>query len=200
MQRSSWTRNRRNGGVLATQARTATRVRRALDIVARLQGMEDLTIDDIALDETQARVTIDGVPDQPGIAAGVFEAVADGGHLCRHDRAKLRPRRQGEPELHRAARPICSAALAIAEKVADAIRLRRRHQLAEGGQTLGPGHRHAQPFRRGASALFRSLAEAGINVEMISTSEVRVNVRGRRRRRPEGAGVPAEDVCRCEVQ
>ena len=47
-------------------------------IVARLVGMEDLTIDDIALDESQARVTISGVPDQPGLSAEVFERIAAG--------------------------------------------------------------------------------------------------------------------------
>ena len=41
--------------------------------------MEELTIDDIALDETQARLTVSGVADQPGIAAEIFDAVADGG-------------------------------------------------------------------------------------------------------------------------
>src|SRR6185437_9172847 len=37
----------------------------AVAVVARLQGMEDLTIDDISLDDTQARVTISDVPDSP---------------------------------------------------------------------------------------------------------------------------------------
>src|SRR5688572_22645410 len=49
------------------------------DVVARLQRMEDLTIDDIALDETQARITLSHVPDQPGVAAKTFERVAEGG-------------------------------------------------------------------------------------------------------------------------
>src|SRR4029077_5013707 len=51
----------------------------AVAVVARLQKMEELTIDDIALDQTQARVTVSGVADQPGIAAAIFDAVADGG-------------------------------------------------------------------------------------------------------------------------
>jgi aspartate kinase len=50
----------------------------AADVVERLQGfdMEDLFIDDISLDDSQARVTIVGAPDKPGIAAKVFEEVA----------------------------------------------------------------------------------------------------------------------------
>src|SRR5262249_46579530 len=51
----------------------------AVAVIARLQKMEELTIDDISLDESQARLTIDGVADQPGIAAAIFDAVANGG-------------------------------------------------------------------------------------------------------------------------
>ncbi len=41
--------------------------------------MEELTIDDIELDESQARVTIDAVPDRPGTAATLFDEVAAAG-------------------------------------------------------------------------------------------------------------------------
>src|SRR5262249_54689697 len=53
----------------------------AAAVVARLQSMnmEDLTIDEVSLDSSQARVTISGVPDKPGIAAKVFEDVAAAG-------------------------------------------------------------------------------------------------------------------------
>ncbi len=51
----------------------------ALEIVRQLQGMEDLTIDEIDLDEKQARVSIDAVPDKPGTAAALFDAVASAG-------------------------------------------------------------------------------------------------------------------------
>ena len=50
----------------------------AVDVVERLRGvgMEELTIDDIVLDKSQARVTIANVPDVPGVAAHVFDEVA----------------------------------------------------------------------------------------------------------------------------
>jgi len=54
-------------------------IRNAMEHAVQLQVRLELTIDDIALDETQARLTVSGVADQPGIAAAVFEAVADGG-------------------------------------------------------------------------------------------------------------------------
>ena len=75
----------------------------AVDIVARLQRMEDLAIESVSLDESQAQMTLFDVPDRPGISARIFEAVASEGHPGRHDRAEHRPRRPGRHQLHRAA-------------------------------------------------------------------------------------------------
>src|SRR6185295_10647563 len=47
-----------------------------LDIVARLQRMEDLAIESVSLDESQAQMTLFDVPDRPGVSARIFEAVA----------------------------------------------------------------------------------------------------------------------------
>ncbi|MEK6239754.1 MAG: aspartate kinase, partial [Planctomycetales bacterium] len=48
-------------------------------IVSDLQGMEDLTVDDVSLDETQGRITLGRVPDSPGWAAQAFESLAKEG-------------------------------------------------------------------------------------------------------------------------
>ena len=45
----------------------------------RDQGMEDLVIAGVELDETQGRITLFDVPDRPGYAARVFQAIADAG-------------------------------------------------------------------------------------------------------------------------
>ena len=47
------------------------------NLVERLQGidMEELFISDLSLDQSQALVTIVGVPNQPGVAAGCFRAL-----------------------------------------------------------------------------------------------------------------------------
>ena len=53
----------------------------ALEVVERLQGvgMETLFIDDINLDESQGSVSIFGVPNQPGVAARIFDRIARAG-------------------------------------------------------------------------------------------------------------------------
>jgi aspartate kinase len=146
----------------------------AVAVVARLQKMEELTIDDIALDETQARLTVSGVADQPGIAAAVFEAVADGGIFVdmivqsygREGKAKLSftvPQKQYQQ------------CLDLLKALADRIHcgpISGSPQVAK-LSVSGIGLRsHTEVAIR----TFRCLATAGINVDMISTSEVRVNV------------------------
>ena len=44
-----------------------------------LSNMEDIVVSDVIVDSSQARVTIRNLPDEPGIAATIFEAVAEGG-------------------------------------------------------------------------------------------------------------------------
>jgi aspartate kinase len=146
----------------------------AAAVVARLQKMEELTIDDISLDETQARLTVNGVADQPGIAAAIFEAVAAGGIFVdmivqsygRGGKAKLSftvPQQQyqqcldllgGLVERLRCG-PI-SGSPQVAKLSVSGIGLRSHTEVA--------------------IRTFRCLAHSGINVDMISTSEVRVNV------------------------
>ncbi|MGD9648015.1 MAG: ACT domain-containing protein, partial [Pirellulales bacterium] len=156
----------------ATAAKPAPRD--ALAIVTRLQGMEDLTITDIALDESQARVTIAGVPDRPGIAARVFEGIAAGGLFVDMIVQSLGHQEQ--------------ASMSFTVPRAD---LKRALELVNGlAQELGCGAVSGSPRIAKLSVsgvglrshtdvairMFRALAGAGINVEMINTSEVRVNV------------------------
>jgi aspartate kinase len=145
-----------------------------VDIVARLQKMEELTIEDIRLDETQARVTLRKIPDEPGFAASVFEAVAAEGLLV--DMIVQGAARNGAANLSftvpRAS--VAAAQRAVEETIAgwgcgpvtSDPRVAILSVLGVGIRThVGVGIR-----------LFQALSEAGINVEMINTSEMRVNV------------------------
>ncbi|MEM9354544.1 MAG: aspartate kinase [Planctomycetota bacterium] len=146
----------------------------AVDVVSRLQRMEELTIDAVELDETQGRVTVTGVPDNPGVAAGVFEAVAAEGIMV--DMIVQGTSRDGSAKL---SFTVPKESVAVAVKVAETA----AKQLGCGGvisdpelailSVLGIGIRtHTGVGDR----MFRALGEAGINLEMVSTSEMRVNV------------------------
>lgn len=146
------------------------------DVVARLQGidMEELMIDDIALDQSQARVTIMGVPDSKGVAAQVFDDVAAAGifvdmivHSYGHDDVADLGFTVPKNELKQA--------VAVAEKLASRLNCEGVTHSPHVAKlsVSGVGLRSHTSV---AIRMFRSLAEAGINVGMINTSEVRVNV------------------------
>jgi aspartate kinase len=149
----------------------------AADVASRLHGanMEELFIDDISLDETQGRVTINGVPDVPGIAARVFREIAAGGvfvdmivqsHGSHADRASLSftvPRGQVDKATDVAKRLVKQLACKDVNSCPNIAKL----------SVSGVGLRSHTGV---AIRMFRALAEAGVNVDMVSTSEVRVNV------------------------
>jgi aspartate kinase len=51
----------------------------AREVVAKLANMEDIVVSEVLLDEEQSRVTLRNLPDSPGVAAQLFAAVAEGG-------------------------------------------------------------------------------------------------------------------------
>ena len=149
----------------------------AADVVDRLRGvdMEELMIDDISLDEKQARITIVGVPDTPGVAARVFDEVAAADIFV----DMIVQNYNGQEGL-------ASLSFTVPrDKLDKSVEVARR--LAEafncGGVNSSPRVAKLSVSGVGLRShtsvgirMFRSLAEAGINVEMINTSEVRVNV------------------------
>jgi len=155
-------------------AKEATTADHAVDVVRRLQGMEDLAIDDLALDDSQARVTLSDLPDHPGIAADLFDAIAERGVFV--DMIVQSFGRGGRANL---TFTVPSAELDQAAEVAGATAKR----LGCGPVSTNPHIAKLSVSGIGmrshtgvAIRMFRSLAAAGINVEMINTSEVRVNV------------------------
>ncbi len=145
-----------------------------IDIVARLQRMEDLTIENIQLDDTQGRITISQVPDKPGISAEVFEAVAAEDIMV--DMIVQGTGRDGLANLSfTVPKQSVAAAAEIVGKVAE--------QLECGPVTTASQIAILSVFGIGIRThtgvgvrTFEALSQAGINVEMVGTSEMRVNV------------------------
>ena len=144
-----------------------------LEVVRRLEGMEDLAIEDCQLDMSQALVTFLDLPDTPGVAAEVFEEVGRAG--LNVDMIVQSFPRDGRAEI--------SFTIPAADRQRALTAIKNIAQT-RGGETTdvpevaklsitGVGIRsHAGV----ADKLFAPLAEAGINIDLISTSEVRVNV------------------------
>jgi aspartate kinase len=136
--------------------------------------MEDLTISDIKLDDTQARVSISNVPDSPGLAAQIFERIAAGGIFV--DMIVQSFGRRGHANLSfTVPQAAVGKAVQVCRELAAALDCGpvtsspRAAKLSVSG--IGMRSHTGVAIR-----MFRSLADAGINVEMINTSEVRVNV------------------------
>jgi aspartate kinase len=144
------------------------------EMLARYQAMEKLIIEDITLDDTQCRVTAVGLPDIPGLAAQVFDEVAEAGVVV--DMIVQSVGQENRANISFTA-PIGDLGKSVAV-------------LGQLAQSLGcPSPTHCPSVAKlsvfgvgmkshtgVASRMFRSLSARGINVDMISTSEVRVNV------------------------
>jgi aspartate kinase len=161
----------------APPAKPAAAAADAADVVARLQDvdMEQLTIDDIALDDTQAGVTISGVPDRPGVAAKIFHEVAADGIVVDMIVQGF-DSHAGCPSLSFSVpRTKVHEAVAFAKRLAQEFSCKgvtSSPQIAK-LSVSGVGLRSHTGV---AIRMFRALADAGVNVAMMNTSEVRVNV------------------------
>jgi aspartate kinase len=141
--------------------------------VIKEEDMEQAIISGVAHDTSEAKVTIRRVPDRPGVAGRTFRPLAEAGinigeivqntSVDGHaDISFTLP----ENELDRAE--------PILEKLSDAIgaegftseRDIAKVSVVGAGMRTNPGV---------AAAIFESLAEAGINIEIISTSSIRVS-------------------------
>ncbi|MCC9657006.1 aspartate kinase [Rhodopirellula halodulae] len=147
------------------------------DVVARLQNdaLEALTLTDISIVPDQARVTLDGVPDQVGVAADMFDQIGQASIFV----DMIVQGYDGEDGSTSVSFTVEQADLADAEKVAQAICDKHQMRAVRGASGItklsvsGIGLRsHTQV----GTILFDQLASAGINVEMIATSELQVNV------------------------
>jgi aspartate kinase len=139
------------------------------------ESVEQAIISGVAHDLSEARVTVVGVPDKPGEAAGIFRAIAAAdvnidmivqnvsGATGRTDVSFTLPKADGQ------------AALTALEKVRPEIgfdALRYDDHIGK-VSLVGAGMR-SHP---GVSAtFFEALASAGVNVQNISTSEIRISV------------------------
>jgi len=148
----------------------------AADVISHLQGigMEGLIINDIAVDQTQSSVTIRSVPDTPGVAAKVFEEVAAAGIFV--DMIVQSFGHDGLANLSfTVPKEKLAESVAVAQRLAESFNCQDVTSTADVAKlsVSGIGLRSHTGV---AIRMFAALAGAGINVAMINTSEVRVNV------------------------
>ena len=135
--------------------------------------LESALIRGVALDVEEAKVTLDEVPDRPGVAASIFKAVAAEGvnvdmivqnisHDGRTDLSFTVPRAD-LPRVEAVVSGIVADIGAMRFQTDDAI---AKLSLVGAGMKSNPGV---------AADMFDALAAEGINIEMISTSSIRIS-------------------------
>ena len=138
--------------------------------------MEQAIISGVAHDRSEAKITVVGVPDRPGEAAAIFQAIADAeinidmivqnvsaASTGRTDITFTLPKSDGTKGI---------AALERQKSEIGFDDLLYDDQI--GKVSLIGAAMRSHP---GVSAtFFRALADAGVNVELISTSEIRISV------------------------
>jgi aspartate kinase len=135
--------------------------------------MEDIVVSEVQLDTRQARVTIGKLPDQPGVAAQLFSAVAEGGAMV--DMIVQNVSHKGEANLSfTIPRGDLERCLLLTREVLEdwpEAQLSFDEEMAK-LTVVGIGLRtHTGVGER----MFRALAEAGVNVQLINTSEIRMS-------------------------
>jgi aspartate kinase len=140
------------------------------------QPVEEPIIAGVAADLNEAKITVVGVPDIPGKAAQIFTIVAKTGSnidmIVQNVSAAATGRTDISFTLPKADGQTVLTALNAEKDEVGFESLQYDDQIAKLA-LVGAGMR----TNAGVSAkLFRSLYEAGINIEMISTSEIRISV------------------------
>ena len=137
------------------------------------EAMEGVLISGVALDTDEAKVTLDRVPDHPGVAASVFKAIADDDISI--DMIVQNVSHAGATDLSFTA-PLAEVARlqAVMDRVVKDIGAERytiddaiaKVSMVGAGMKSHPGV---------AADMFDVLAAEGINIEMISTSPIRIS-------------------------
>ena len=137
-------------------------------------SMEDPIISGVVTDMSEAKVTVFGVPDRPGISAALFEPLADAG--VNVDMIVQNTSTQGTTDIS-FTMPMAdmSAAEDIVSRVATEIGatgVSHDNDIAK-VSLVGAGMKSSPGI---AAKMFRVLADEDVNIQMISTSTIRVSV------------------------
>ena len=146
-------------------------------VKAETKSMEEVVIRGVSLDRNQAKITLVGVPDRPGVAARVFQGLAD---------AAINVDMIVQNVSHGATTPTTDLSFTLdkhdllkAQKVIEGLKKESGFRQAVAQETIAKlsivcvGMRSHSGV---AARMFDTLARAGVNIDMISTSEIKISV------------------------
>jgi aspartate kinase len=137
-------------------------------------SMEDPIISGVVTDASEAKVTVLGVPDQPGVSAALFEPLAARNVVV--DMIVQNTSTEGHTDI---SFTVPKADMAASEQIVGQVAV----EVGAKGVThdaniakvsiVGAGMKSSPGI---AAKMFRTLADQGVNIEMISTSTIRISV------------------------
>jgi len=143
-------------------------------VIEEDKSMDSVLVSGVTYDRDEAKITLLKVPDRPGLAAQIFSPIAEA-HIV-VDMIIQNASEDGTTDLtFTVAKADYKKAISLVEKTASAIQakgIKIDPNIAK-VSIVGVGMRtHAGV----AAKMFRVLAREGINIEMISTSEIKISV------------------------
>nr|WP_314239819.1 aspartate kinase [uncultured Campylobacter sp.] len=140
-------------------------------LITKEESMEAVLVSGIALDKNQARVTLRGVVDKPGIAAEIFTALAE-----KNINVDMIIQNVGQDGTTNLGFTIPQNELHIAKECMDKLSASREilyNDEIVKVSVVGVGMKSHTGV---ASLAFQTLANEGINIQMISTSEIKISM------------------------
>ena len=143
-------------------------------VKAEVPSLEDVVITGVAVDKNQTKVTVSNIPDKPGAAAEIFRALGEAGVLVdmivqnigREGRANLTftVSKDDAEKTNKLLGSLCSSFDgASANLTGDIAKV----------SVIGTGMRSHSGV---AAKFFQALADNDINVQLITTSEIKISV------------------------
>jgi aspartate kinase len=143
-------------------------------VVKEEESMDDVLVSGVSYDQNEVKITLQRVPDRPGLAAQIFSPIA-AAHIV-VDMIIQNASEDGTTDLtFTVPKADYKKALSIVEKTAAAVESKGVKVDTDIAKisVVGVGMRtHAGV----AAKMFEVLAREGINIEMISTSEIKISV------------------------
>jgi aspartate kinase len=143
-------------------------------VVEEDRDMENVIVSGIAYDKNQAKITVVNVPDKPGIAAKLFDAIASANIVVDMIVQNISSDGKSADISFTVPKTDTRRALEVTEAVATemgALRVDKREDISK-ISVIGVGMRTHSGV---AAKMFQTLAANNINIMMISTSEIKVS-------------------------
>ncbi|MCB2156616.1 aspartate kinase [bacterium] len=143
-------------------------------VIAEEKEMEEVVVSGVAFNRDEARVTLQGLPDKPGVAAEVFSRLGQDDIVV--DMIIQNESKEGRNDISFTVgkkdfgrtKKLCE----LLVKEVGALGYQTDESIAK-VSAVGVGMRSHSGV---ASKMFKALSDAGINIEMIATSEIKISV------------------------